>query len=191
MSSPFLDKRKPSVNTRQFTLASVWSLMRNRYAIIAAVTALVTLIDQVTKVMVLLSIPLYTEIPVIKGFFSLVHVRNRGAAFGFLNRHDISWQFWLFLAATLVAVVVVIMLARSSLPGDYPFFLSLGLILGGAVGNLIDRVLYREVIDFLDFYQGNYHWPAFNVADMAICCGAALALFLSLRRSPPVEKTGR
>ncbi len=191
MSSPFLDKRKPSVNTRQFTQASVWSLMRNRYAIIAAVTALVTLIDQVTKVMVLLSIPLYTEIPVIKGFFSLVHVRNRGAAFGFLNRYDISWQFWLFLAATLVAIVVVIMLARSSRADDYPFFLSLGLILGGAVGNLIDRVLYREVIDFLDFYHGGYHWPAFNVADIAICCGAALALFFSMRHSPAAKTSGR
>ncbi|SBV91535.1 Lipoprotein signal peptidase [uncultured delta proteobacterium] len=165
--------------------------MRNRYAIIAAVTALVTLIDQATKVLVLHSIPLYTEIPVIKDFFSLVHVRNRGAAFGFLNRHDISWQFWLFLAATLVAIVVVIMLAKSSRADDYPFFLSLGLILGGAAGNLIDRILYREVIDFLDFYWGTYHWPAFNVADIAICCGAALALIFSLRRSPPAEKTGR
>ena len=158
--------------------------MRNRYAFIAIITAIVTLIDQATKALVLLSIPLYTEIPIIKGLFSLVHVRNRGAAFGFLNRHDISWQFWLFLAATLIAVVVVIMLARSSRADDHPFFLALGMILGGAVGNLIDRVRYREVIDFLDFYYGNYHWPAFNVADIAICCGAGLALVLSLRRAP-------
>lgn len=163
--------------------------MRNRYAFIAIITAVVTLLDQTVKALVLLSVPLYTEIPVIKGFFSLVHVRNRGAAFGFLNRHDISWQFWLFLAATVVAVVVVIMLARGSKAGDYPFFLALGMILGGAAGNLIDRVLYREVIDFLDFYFGNYHWPAFNVADIAICVGAALALFLSLRR-PPEKETG-
>ena len=164
--------------------------MRNRYAIIAAVTAIVTLIDQTTKALVLLHVPLYTEIPVISGLFNLVHVRNRGAAFGFLNRHDISWQFWLFLAATLVAAGVVIMLAKNSRADDTPFFISLGLILGGAVGNLIDRVRYREVVDFLDFYHDKYHWPAFNVADIAICCGAALALILSLRRSPP-EKAGR
>ncbi|MCC8193837.1 MAG: signal peptidase II [Deltaproteobacteria bacterium] len=164
--------------------------MRNRYAIIAAATAAVTLLDQATKALVLSTIPLYTEIPVIKGLFSLVHVRNRGAAFGFLNRHDISWQFWLFLAATLVAVAVVVMLARSSKADDHAFFVSLGLILGGAAGNLIDRIRFREVVDFLDFYYGSYHWPAFNVADIAICCGAALALFLSLRRSPAGKKSG-
>ena len=164
--------------------------MRNRYTIIAAVTAIVTLLDQTTKALVLHAIPLYTEIPVIKGLFSLVHVRNRGAAFGFLNRQDISWQFWLFLAATLVALAVVVLLAKSSRADDTAFFVSLGLILGGAVGNLIDRVRYREVIDFLDFYHNNYHWPAFNVADIAICCGAALALMLSLRRQTPEKAAG-
>ncbi|MDL2210565.1 signal peptidase II [Desulfovibrio sp. OttesenSCG-928-O18] len=158
--------------------------MRNRYAIIAATAVLVVLFDQITKAWVLLAVPQYTEIPVIKGLFSLVHVRNKGAAFGFLNRGDISWQFWLFLAATLVAAVVVVVLAKSSRPGEYGFFLSLGLILGGAAGNLIDRVRFREVIDFLDFYYGNYHWPAFNVADIAICCGAFLALVFSWRRPP-------
>ena len=158
--------------------------MHNRYAIIAVITALVTLADQITKAWVLLNIPLYTEIPVFKNFFSLVHVRNRGAAFGFLNRDDISWQFWLFMGATLLAVGVIIMLAKTSRPGEYAFFTALGLILGGATGNLIDRLRYREVIDFLDFYIGNYHWPAFNVADIAICCGAALALVLSWRRTP-------
>ena len=158
--------------------------MHSRYTIIALITALITVIDQATKALVLFFIPLYTEIPVIENVFNLVHVRNRGAAFGFLNRHDISWQFWLFLAATLVAVAVVIFLARSAKESDTVFFISLGLILGGAVGNLIDRVRFREVIDFLDFYHGNYHWPAFNVADIAICCGAALALLLSLRRHP-------
>lgn len=167
--------------------------MHSRYTLIAVVTAIVALVDQATKALVLLTIPLYTELPVINGFFSLVHVRNRGAAFGFLNRHDISWQFWLFLAATLVALVAVVMLARSSRAGDHPFFLSLGLILGGAAGNLIDRVRYREVVDFLDFYYGNYHWPAFNAADIAICCGAGLALVLSLRRQPEKDpgKAGR
>lgn len=159
--------------------------MRNRYAIIAAVAALVTLADQLSKAWVLRAVPLYTEIPVLKGFFSLVHVRNRGAAFGFLNRDDIAWQFWLFLGATALAVLVIVILAKNSRPKEYAFFTALGLILGGAAGNLIDRIRYREVVDFLDFYLGNYHWPAFNVADIAICCGAALALILSWRRTPP------
>lgn len=159
--------------------------MRNRYTIIVLTAALVTFFDQITKAWILLSIPLYTEVPVIKGFFSFVHLRNRGAAFGFLNRHDISWQFWLFFAASLAAAVVIIFLAKSSRPTEYPFFFSLGLILGGAAGNLIDRIRYREVIDFIDIYYGSYHWPAFNVADIAICCGAVLALILSWRREPP------
>ncbi|MDR3073861.1 MAG: signal peptidase II [Deltaproteobacteria bacterium] len=159
--------------------------MRNRYALITAILTLVIAFDQLSKAWVLLTIPEYTEIPVLKGLFSLVHVRNKGAAFGFLNRSDISWQFWLFLAATAVAAVVVFVLAKNARSGEYAFFSALGLILGGAVGNLIDRVRYREVIDFLDFYYGKYHWPAFNVADIAICCGAALALIVSWRRPPP------
>lgn len=159
--------------------------MRNRYAILSAIGAIVVLFDQITKIQVLRTIPLYTQIPVIEGFFNLVHVRNKGAAFGFLNRGDITWQFWLFLAAALIALAVVILLAKSARADEYGFFTALGLIIGGAAGNLIDRILYREVIDFLDFYYGNYHWPAFNVADIAICCGAGLALVFSWRRPSP------
>lgn len=162
--------------------------MRNRYTIITVVMAAVVAFDQLTKAWVLAAIPQYTEIPIINGLFSLVHVRNRGAAFGFLNRHDISWQFWLFLAATLIAAGVVFMLAKHAKAREYAFFTSLGLILGGAVGNLIDRVRFREVVDFLDFYYGGYHWPAFNVADIAICCGAFLALILSWRSAHEEKK---
>lgn len=162
--------------------------MRNRYVKIAVIASVVTLLDQIAKAWVLFTIPLYTEIPVIRGFFSLVHVRNKGAAFGFLNRDDITWQFWLFLAVTILATVVIVLLAKSARENERVFFTALGLILGGAAGNLIDRVLYREVIDFLDFYIKGYHWPAFNVADIAICCGAALALLFSWRRET-VENT--
>ncbi len=162
--------------------------MSNRYAFIALITAATAAIDQITKALVFAAIPLHTEVPVISGLFSLVHVRNRGAAFGFLNRHDISWQFWLFLAATCVAAVVIVILARNARRAEYGFFTALGLIFGGAVGNLIDRVRYRAVIDFLDFYWGNWHWPAFNVADIAICCGAFLALLASWQRGKAREE---
>lgn len=157
-------------------------MLRNRYGYITLLAALVALLDQGSKLWVRASIPLHTEIPVIQGFFSLVHVRNRGAAFGFLNRHDIEWQFWLFLAATVLAAVVIAVLARQAQNHERLFFTALGLIMGGAVGNLIDRIRHRAVVDFLDFYVGNWHWPAFNVADIAICCGAVLALLLSWRR---------
>ncbi len=162
--------------------------MLNRYAIISLIAGVTVTIDQITKALVFTTIPLHTEIPVISGLFSLVHVRNRGAAFGFLNRHDISWQFWLFLAATLIAAVVIVALARNARPKEYAFFASLGFIFGGAVGNLIDRIRYRAVIDFLDFYWGDWHWPAFNVADIAICCGAALAIVVSWQRARVREK---
>ena len=158
--------------------------MRNRYTLIGLIAALLVALDQATKIWVYTTLPLHTELPVIQGFFNLVHVRNRGAAFGFLNRHDITWQFWLFLAAGLVALVVVFTLARQARNDEYGFFTALGLILGGAIGNLIDRVRYRAVIDFLDFYQGDWHWPAFNVADIAICCGAVIALWVSWQRVP-------
>jgi signal peptidase II len=155
-----------------------------RYGILFPAAMLVAGLDQFSKAWVRATIPLYTELPIIKDFFSLIHVRNRGAAFGFLDRQDIAWQFWLFLAATVLAAVVIIILARQAGPREYGFFTGLGLILGGAAGNLIDRLQYRAVVDFLDFSYRGWHWPAFNVADIAICAGAFLAIALSWRRKP-------
>lgn len=155
-----------------------------RYIIILLTGAVVTGLDQLTKALVMASIPLHTETPVIKGFFSLVHVQNRGAAFGFLDRHDIEWQFWLFLAATILAAAVILILAWQSGAKEYAFFTGLGLILGGAAGNLIDRLQYRAVVDFLDFAFNGWHWPAFNVADIAICIGAFMAIVFSWKRKP-------
>lgn len=129
-------------------------------------------LDQFTKSLVVGSVS--GPVTVIPGFFDLVNIRNRGAAFGFLNRGDIEWQFWLFLAAALLAVVIIVHLARQTRNQPWLLF-ALGLILGGALGNLYDRLRYRAVVDFLDFYWRDWHWPAFNVADMGICIGAALA----------------
>ena len=114
-------------------------------------------------------------------------VHNRGAAFGFLNRSDIQWQFWLFLGATVVAAAAIVALLRSS---RFNAWLSaaLGLVLGGALGNLVDRIRFRAVIDFVDVYVGQWHWPAFNVADMAICIGAILACIVIWRTPEAPEK---
>lgn len=146
----------------------------SRYRILLGVCGLVALADQGSKAWVMAAIPPYETVPVIPDFFDLVNIRNRGAAFGFLNRHDIEWQFWLFLVATLVAAGVILALTRAAGKGEKWLVAGLGLVLGGALGNLVDRVRFRAVVDFLDFYVGQWHWPAFNVADIAICCGAAI-----------------
>lgn len=156
-----------------------------RYGLLLGVGGLVVLADQLSKLWVMAAIPLYGTVSVVPGFFDLVHIRNRGAAFGFLNRHDIEWQFWLFLVATLVAVGVIFALVRAADRRQRLLVAGLGLVLGGAVGNLLDRVRFRAVVDFLDFYVGWWHWPAFNVADIAICCGSFLVgLSLWFTRSP-------
>lgn len=160
-----------------------------RYSIVFGLAALVVLLDQLTKLRVMQLIPLHSGVPVVENFFDLVHIRNRGAAFGFLNSPDIEWQFWLFLAATLVAAGAVISLTRSATRPDRILFCGLGLVFGGAVGNLIDRMRFRAVVDFLDFHLGEWHWPAFNAADVAICCGAALAC-LSFFRGDRADKAG-
>ena len=155
----------------------------NRYRTLLGVGLVVLLLDQLTKLWVMASLPYYGAVTVIPGFFDLVNIRNRGAAFGFLNRSDIEWQFWLFFAATVVSAGVIFLLARSARKGDRFLFWGLGLVLGGAVGNLVDRIRFRAVVDFLDFYVGQWHWPAYKVADIAICCGAVLVC-LSLWLAP-------
>ncbi|TWJ18939.1 signal peptidase II [Geobacter argillaceus] len=146
--------------------------MKNRYAILAAVTVLVLVIDQATKVYIDRTMQLYQSIPVVNGLFSITYMRNKGAAFSFLSNFNYRLPF--FILISLVAVVAILVAYRK-LRDDQRFAaLALSLILSGAVGNLIDRVRLGEVIDFLDVFWQTHHWPAFNVADSAICVGVAL-----------------
>ena len=160
--------------------------MQVRYRILFVLAALVAAADQLTKILVTACIPQYRSVTVIPGFFDLVYLHNRGAAFGFLNRADIEWQFWLFLGATAFAIWAIVTLTRAA-QHDPLLFSGLGLILGGAIGNLVDRLRYRAVLDFLDFYLGDWHWPAFNVADAGICVGAFLAC-IALYRTPREQR---
>ncbi|MDR2573443.1 MAG: signal peptidase II [Desulfovibrio sp.] len=166
--------------------------MSRRYKTLGGAAALVLVLDQVSKWWIMSILPKYGAIVVIPGFFDLVNIRNRGAAFGFLNRPDIEWQFWLFLAATIAAAGAILALAREARGGP-AFFVGLGCILGGALGNLADRLRFRAVVDFLDFHLGGWHWPAFNVADAAICSGAAIVCFLMWRKGAegPEQRSGR
>ena len=146
--------------------------MKAKYLILLAVTPLVLIVDQLTKLYIDGTMKLYQSIPVIDGLFNITYLRNRGAAFSFLA--EASWRLPFFLIATVIAVIAILVAFRK-LRDDQRFAaVSLTLILSGAVGNLIDRVRMGEVIDFLDVYWKNHHWPAFNVADSAICVGVAL-----------------
>lgn len=142
-------------------------------------SALIILIDQLTKIAVLRTFA-YGEARPVTDFFNLVLVYNRGAAFSFLAQAG-GWQRWLFTAIGVAATVFIVwMLKRHA--GQRMFCLALALIMGGALGNVIDRVAYGHVIDFLDFYAGRYHWPAFNLADTSIFMGAALLIVDEIRR---------
>lgn len=146
--------------------------MKSRYLIMLALTPLILVIDQLTKLYIDRTMQLYQSIPVIDGIFNITYLRNRGAAFSFLA--DASWRLPFFILATVIAVIAILV-AFHKLRDEQRFAaFSLTLILAGAVGNLIDRVRMGEVIDFLDVYWGRHHWPAFNVADSAICVGVAL-----------------
>lgn len=158
--------------------------MRLSYKIAAPLAAAIVILDQITKLWVQDHLVLFTTHPVIPGFFNLVHVLNRGAAFGFLNRSDIEWQTYFFFAATALAVMIIFHLLRMARDDDKLLIIGLACILGGALGNLIDRIKTGEVVDFLDFYWRGYHWPAFNVADIAIFLGSLglLVAFYRFRR---------
>ena len=141
---------------------------------------LALVLDQITKVMVMDSLVAYQDVIPLTGFFNLVHVHNTGAAFS-LFADQPGWQRGFFITLAGIATAVILYLL-SKTRGQTLFSAALALILGGAVGNLIDRVLYGHVIDFLDFYVGSWHWPAFNVADSAITLGAALIIWDSFRK---------
>lgn len=147
-----------------------------RYGLPLGLAGLTVLLDQITKLWALAVIDPFRPIEVVPGLVNLVLVFNRGAAFGFLNRADIRWQTTFFVCVASLAIVLVFHLLRTAERIDKVLFTGLGLILGGAVGNMIDRIRLGEVVDFVDVYLGEYHWPAFNVADVAISAGAGLLL---------------
>ncbi len=154
--------------------------MSRKTAILLPILLLGVALDQITKLLVVQHMPLGSQIPVIQSFFNLVHVHNRGAAFGLLS--NLSPQFaWLFFIATTALVLLVVGILWWRLPeSDWPAALGYSLIMTGALGNFIDRVRLGEVIDFLDFYLGRHHWPAFNVADSLVCLGAGVLIWVVL-----------
>lgn len=148
------------------------------------VSVVVIVLDQVSKYWITQSFQ-YGDSLAVTSFFNLVLIYNTGAAFSLLAAAP-GWQRGLFIAIALIASVVIVYLLRRN-PGNALFSLALSLVLGGALGNLVDRVLLGHVVDFLDFHYGSHHWPAFNVADMAITGGAILLVWDSLKK-PAVKR---
>jgi len=144
-----------------------------------AIAALVLLIDQLTKITIVRLFSYGESLPV-TSFFNLVLVYNKGAAFSFLSTES-GWQRYFFTALGIAAALFITFLLKRH-AGQRMFCTALALILGGAIGNVVDRIAYGHVIDFLDIYVRNWHWPAFNIADSAICVGAVLFVIDELRR---------
>ena len=156
-----------------------------KYARFAGVVALVILLDQATKMLVVRTIPLYKTITVIPGFFNLTHITNPGGAFGFLAHNGSPWRHWVFLIAAVVALSMILYFYHHTPSTHSSLGLGLSLIFGGAIGNLIDRLRYGQVIDFLDFYVSHFHWPTFNLADCAVTIGVGIfVLHIIFKKMP-------
>jgi signal peptidase II len=160
--------------------------MRKYHLLIAF---LVLLLDRTTKRMIARDIPLHDRREVISGFFYLTHLENRGAAFSLFADSPSEWKIALLVLFSIVALVIVSALLWRSSHTMTTTGVGLALILGGALGNLWDRLLSGRVVDFLLFYIGSYQWPAFNVADSAIVVGAGLlAIEILFVKSPERAK---
>jgi signal peptidase II len=145
--------------------------MRKYFILIAVI---VLLLDRLAKWAIASNIALHDSVVVIPGFFRLTHVQNTGAAFGLFAESSAQWKVGALVSFSTLALIVVSALLWKNGHALSTTSIGLSLILGGAMGNLWDRMVSGHVVDFLDFYVGNYHWPAFNVADSAIVIGAIL-----------------
>ncbi len=157
--------------------------MKLKYLILLVVSALVLVIDQATKLRIDRAMDLHSSITVVENFFNITYLRNKGAAFGVLAHSSYRLPFFIMVSVMAIAVIIVVF-HRLRIDQKFTAF-ALSLIFSGALGNLIDRVRLGEVIDFLDVHWYSHHWPAFNVADSAICVGVfllAIDMFIEEKR---------
>ena len=147
------------------------------YGLSAAVFA----VDRITKMLIESRVSVVDTINVIPGFFDIIHSQNRGVAFGIFNDSTSEWRTIALIVLSIAAVIFVSALLWRPQKLDRWSFWGLSLVLGGAAGNLFDRVLWGKVTDFLEVYIGEHHWPTFNVADSAIVIGSALLILDMLR----------
>jgi signal peptidase II len=146
-----------------------------------ALASIVFALDRLTKRIIESRMSVFDTHTVIPGFFDIVHAQNRGAAFSMFADSTSPWRPFLLIGLSLAALILVAGILRKASSMDKATAIGLSLILGGALGNVFDRIVSGAVTDFLDFYIGTLHWPAFNVADSAIVIGSGLLLLSLLR----------
>ncbi len=151
--------------------------MDRRYQRLSIIGIIIVIVDQSTKLFIANILPIHQSIEVIRGYFSITHIRNRGAAFGIFSGIESASITIFFIIVSLIAITAIIFFFRSVEKNNYLAQIALSLILGGATGNFLDRIRLGEVIDFLDFYWHQYHWPAFNIADSSITIGAGILIW--------------
>jgi signal peptidase II len=144
--------------------------------IFVLMVALVVAADQVSKSIVSAAIPLDSGTELVPGILNLVHARNPGAAFGMLASAGARWRPVFFIGISVAALVVIVLLLLGSSRIGWRLLGGYSLFFAGTLGNLVDRIRFGEVVDFIDVHVGAWHWPAFNVADSALCVGSALFL---------------
>jgi signal peptidase II len=164
------------------------SLIENKYAKLALITGTIIVLDLITKALILKHVPLHNTISVIPGFFNIIHIQNPGGAFGFMANQGSGVRSVLFLFVSSIAIGVIFYFYKTTPAKEKWLTTSLSLIFGGAIGNLIDRIRFGQVVDFLDVYIKHLHWPAFNVADSAITIGITIFIFQILFKNKEFYK---
>ncbi len=142
------------------------------------------LLDQYTKFLIIKHLPLFYSVNVIENFFNLVHIRNPGVAFGLFADQESEYKALIFVLISSVAIVAILVIFHQTPREKRMVQIGLILIFSGAVGNMIDRILHKEVIDFLQFYYNKYYFPAFNVADACISIGVVLMILDLFSQEP-------
>lgn len=163
--------------------------MKKKYLYLLVIVGLLVALDQLVKLYVHTQFRLGESLTVVPGFFNVTYVRNFGAAFGFLADSHPAFREMFFLAMPPIALIIILLILRGVPDRDTKQIIALSSIFGGAIGNYIDRLRFRYVIDFLDFHiGGRWSWPAFNIADSAIVGGVILLLILMFFESRPAKR---
>jgi signal peptidase II len=167
----------------------MWKVMVSNVNLLKwlSISLVVIILDQITKSVAVSNLVLFQPVNIFPGFnFTLMY--NEGAAFSFLSDAS-GWQRWFFSTVAIIVSIAIVIWLKTLAPGQRVTALSLTLILGGAIGNVWDRILLGHVVDFIDVYYASYHWPAFNIADSAITVGAAILIIESLLQARHEKNT--